>query len=128
MVCAGTEDGFFSFYMHNLTQFDYRAFNPTGDPLNDSFVVPRERLYFLGNISKYANYYTVINDSYGSFNILDAFLDLNFGAVDTEKLQLRVGRMKTPYTYEWIRIPANSLIAPSGPSSWPTLARTARKA
>ena len=66
----------------------------------------------MGNASPLASYYTTINASYGSIGVLDAFLDMNFGVVDAEKFQVRMGRMKTPYSYEWIRMSANTLIAP----------------
>ena len=76
---------------HNLTQVDYRGFNPKGDPLNSGFVVPRQRWYVVGNVSQYFRYYTVINRGYGSLDLLDAFVDMNFGYIDREKFQIRVG-------------------------------------
>jgi len=107
-----SDDGYFSFTFHNLTQADGRFFNPSGNPLSDSFLVPRQRWYVLGNVSPNIRYYTVINRGYGSIDLLDAFLDMNFGAVEPEKLQIRMGRMKTPYTYEYIKISETDLIAP----------------
>ncbi|HEX4129240.1 MAG TPA: porin [Pirellulales bacterium] len=106
-----SEDNYFALTFHNLTQVDYRAFNPTGDPLTDNFVVPRQRWYLIGHVSQYMRYYTVINRGYGSLDLLDAFVDLNFGVVDADKLQIRVGRMKTPYTYEYIKMAETDLIA-----------------
>ncbi len=111
-IYARSDDGYFSFFFHNLTQFDYRGFNPTGDPLHDSFVVARQRWYFMGNVSPFASYYTTINDSYGTLSMLDAFIDMNLGVIDADKFQIRIGQMKTPYSYEWIRMSANTLIAP----------------
>jgi len=107
-----TEDGYFTLVFHNLTQVDYRGFNPTGDPLHSQFVIPRQRWYLVGNISPYARYYTVINRGYGTLDLLDAFLDLNFGQIEAEKFQVRIGRMKTPYTYEYIKVAETDLIAP----------------
>ena len=106
-----TKDEYFSLTFHNLTQIDYRDFQKTGDPLVDSFVVPRQRWYVLGNVSPNVRYYTVINRGYNSLDILDSFLDLNFGLIDREKFQIRVGRTKTPYGYEYVKISEVDLIA-----------------
>lgn len=111
-LTAKTEDGYFSLTFHNLTQGDGRFFNPTGNPLVDSFIIPRQRWYVLGNVSPNVRYYTVINRGYGSLDLLDAFIDINFGVIDPEKLQVRIGRMKTPYSYEYIKISETDLIAP----------------
>ena len=107
-----TDDDYFSLTFHNLTQVDGRAFNPSGDPLHDTFNIPRQRWYVLGNVSPYVRYYTVINRGFGSLDVLDAWADFAMGDIDRDKLQVRVGRMKTPYTYEYIKISENDLIAP----------------
>ena len=106
-----TDDDYFSLTFHNLTQVDGRAFKPTGDPLHDNFNIPRQRWYILGNISPYVRYYTVINRGFGALDVLDAWTDWAIGDIDRDKLQVRVGRMKTPYTYEYIKIAENDLIA-----------------
>lgn len=104
-----TADDFFDLTFHNLTQAEFRGFSPEGDPLHSQFFVPRQRWYFEGKVSDYVNYYTVINRGYASLDVLDAWADIN---VDRKMLQFRVGRMKTPYTYEYIKIAENDLIAP----------------
>lgn len=113
-----TNDDYFALTFHNLTQVDLRIFNPTGDPLADNFVIPRQRWYFEGHVSEYVSYYTVVNQGYGTFEILDAFVDFNFAGrpqsgqrLDQRPFELRVGRMKTPYTYEYIQMAENNLIA-----------------
>ena len=103
-----TKDDFFELTFHNLTQADLRLFDPVGDPLHDNFIVPRQRWYFEGHVSQYVNYYTVINRGYGALDLLDSWADFN---IDKEHLQLRVGRMKTPYTYEYIKVSESDLIA-----------------
>ena len=107
-----TDDDYFSLTFHNLTQVDGRFFDPSGDPLHDNFIIPRQRWYVIGNISPNVRYYTVINRGYGTLDVLDAWVDLNFGGIDRDKLEIRVGRMKTPYTYEYIKISETDLIAP----------------
>jgi phosphate-selective porin OprO/OprP len=107
-----SQDNYFSLVFHNLSQLDYREFQPGGDPLHSQFIVPRQRWYFQGNVSPYANYYAVINRGYGSLDILDTWVDYNLWPEYKDQLQIRVGRMKTPYTYEYIKISESDLIAP----------------
>jgi len=107
-----TKDDFFTLEFHNLTQLDLRIFDRTGDALHDNFVIPRQRWYFQGQVSPYAYYYTAINRGYGSLDILDSWVDFNFAPKYKAQLQFRVGRMKTPYTYEYIKISESDLIAP----------------
>lgn len=105
-----TDDNYFSLTFHNLTQVDYRGFVPSGDPLHSQFIIPRQRWYFVGNISPYVRYYTVISRGYSSLDLLEAWTDWKVGDIDREKLQFRIGRMKTPYSYEWIKMAAPDLI------------------
>jgi phosphate-selective porin OprO/OprP len=107
-----TPDDFFTLEFHNLTQADYREFSQTGAALHDNFIIPRQRWYFQGQVSPYATYYTVINRGYGSLDILDSWADFNFAPQYKQQFQFRVGRMKTPYTYEYIKISESDLIAP----------------
>lgn len=107
-----TTDEFFTFEFHNLTQLDYRQFSQTGDALHDNFVIPRQRWFFQGDVTPYATYFTNIQRGYGSLDLLDAWMDLNFAPKYKEQLQIRVGRMKTPFTYEYIKISESDLIAP----------------
>jgi hypothetical protein len=107
-----TSDEFFTMEFHNLTQLDFRVFSQTGDALHDNFVIPRQRWYFQGDVTPFATYYTVINRGYGTLDILDSWVDFSFAPKYKGQLQLRVGRMKTPYTYEYIKISESDLIAP----------------
>lgn len=115
-----TTDDYFALTFHNLSQFDVRLFNPTGDPLVNNFVIPRQRWYFEGHVSRYVNYYTVINRGYDRLDILDSFVDFDFdgqpmtknaGRDGSSRFELRMGRMKVPYTYEYIEMAENDLIA-----------------
>jgi phosphate-selective porin OprO/OprP len=108
---AGPDD-LFTLQFHNLSQLDYRQFSQTGDALHDNFVVPRQRWYFQGDVTPYAYFYTVINRGYGSLDVLDSWVDFSPFPQYKEQFQLRVGRQKTPYTYEYIRISESDLIAP----------------
>jgi phosphate-selective porin OprO and OprP len=104
-----SDDGEFRLQFHNLTQAEFRGF-PTRDQgvLQSQFFVPRERWYFTGDLTKYVGFYTVVNRSYGSFDLLDAFISLRLD----DRLGLRIGRMKTPYLYEYFSIAEGDLFAP----------------
>ena len=104
-----SDDGEFRLQFHNLTQAEYRGF-PARDQgvLQSQFFVPRERWYFTGDLTKYVGFYTVINRSYGSLDLLDAFISLRLD----DRLGLRIGRMKTPYLYEYFSIAEGDLFAP----------------
>lgn len=133
-------DGDFKLVFHDLTQAEYRAFSPTDlGPLRDGFFIPRQRWYFVGQVARDVEFYTAINRGYGSLDLLDAFITLNFlesldggttgdsgggaqgtggrttvnrGREPNRKLRLRIGRTKTPYLYEYFEIAEGDLIAP----------------
>ena len=104
-----SDDGEFKLQFHNLTQAEFRGFDRHDlGVLNDQFYVPRQRWYFVGNLTKNMGFYTVINRGYGSLDLLDAFLTIRV----SDKLRFRAGRMKTPYLYEYFSIAEGDLIAP----------------
>jgi phosphate-selective porin OprO/OprP len=105
-----SEDDEFQLIFHNLTQAETRNFPGVGghSPLKDSFFVPRQRWYFTGRATKNVEFYTAINRGYGSLDLLDAFLDLNFDP----RIKFRAGRTKTPTSYEYFQIAEGDLIAP----------------
>ncbi len=104
-----SDDGEFKLQFHNLTQAEFRGFdNHDLGVLNDQFFIPRQRWYFVGDLTKKVGFYTVINRGYGSLDLLDAFITLRL----SNSLRLRVGRMKTPYLYEYFSIAEGDLIAP----------------
>ncbi len=107
-----SSDGYFSFMFHNLTQVDGRIFDPTGDPLSDNIDIPRQRWYFQGDTSPYASYYTSLQRGFGTIDVLDAWIDLNLFPRRKVAFQIRVGRMKTPYSYEYIKMADSDLMAP----------------
>jgi len=135
-----SEDDEFKLNFHDLTQAEYRAFpNRDQGTLKDQFFVPRQRWYFTGQATKNVEFYTVINRGYGPLDLLDAFLTINISQSLTNKsaeesgsgaqgtsgrtsvnrvrgsdprVRLRVGRMKTPFLYEYFSIAEGDLIAP----------------
>ncbi len=105
-----SDDEEFRLQFHNLTQADFVGF-PRADQgiLQSQFYIPRQRWYFTGDLTKNIGFYTVINRGYGSLDLLDAFLSFR---IADDRLRLRVGRMKTPYLYEYFSISEGDLIAP----------------
>ena len=92
-----------------MTQAELRAFPPQNTGLvHTGFFLPRQRWYFTGRATKLVEFYTAINRGYGSLDILDAFLTYRYD----ERLRFRIGRMKTPYLYEYYQISEGDLIAP----------------
>ncbi len=100
-------DGDFRIEFHDLTQVEYRAFS-TPHPLVDTFDIPRQRLYFAGQVAKNYEFYSVINRGYGTLDVLDAYMNFKFD----KAFNIRVGRTKTPYSYEYYKIAEGDLIAP----------------
>jgi phosphate-selective porin OprO/OprP len=102
--------------LHDLTQFDGRFFSvtsPSGtnasqNALHDSFVIPRQRLYFTGQVDEHFDFVSVINRGYGTLDILDSYANFKFD----RRFNVRVGRTKTPYTYEYYKIAEGDLVAP----------------
>jgi phosphate-selective porin OprO/OprP len=113
-----SRDGQFSFKFNNLTQFDYRDFSHTAQnihtqtSLQDNFSLARQWLIFTGNATEYVDYAVIVAAGPASsvtgpstVNVLDAYMDFNpFGKEDKELLQIRVGRFKTPYLYQFYKI------------------------
>ena len=103
-----SRDERFRIEFHDLTQVEGRFFSPTGDPLHDTFDIPRQRLYFSGQVEKYFEFYSVLNRGYGTFDVLDAYINFKFDKAFT----IRFGRTKTPFNYEYYKIGEGDLIAP----------------
>lgn len=101
-------DGRYRIEFHDLTQVDGRFFSPTGDPLVNNFVIPRQRFIFAGQVDKYFDFLASTQRGYGTFDIFDAFINFKFDPA----FNIRMGRTKTPYTYEYYKIGEGDLIAP----------------
>ena len=104
-----SDDGEFYLKLRAVLQADARYFSPvSGKPVTDGFYFPRGRLYFDGRLTKPIEYQLSFQQAYDSFNLLNAFLHIN---VD-QRFQFRVGRYKTPYTYEFYKINVWDLYTP----------------
>jgi phosphate-selective porin OprO/OprP len=104
-----SDDGEFRLQFHNLTQVEFRGFDRHDlGTLEDQFFIPRQRWYFVGDLTKNVGFYTVINRGYGSLDLLDAFISLRYSTA----FRMRIGRMKTPYLYEYFSIAEGDQVAP----------------
>ena len=99
----------FKVQFHNLTQTDFRGFPVRNQgTLQSQFLIPRERWYFTGDLTKHIGFYTMMDHGYEPVDFYDMFISIRYD----ERLKFRIGRMKTPYLYEDFSISEGDLIAP----------------
>jgi phosphate-selective porin OprO/OprP len=102
-----TNDNEFFLQFHNLTQIDYRGYQQGGQtPVHDTFGIPRQWFMFSGRITKPWGYFVSLQNGLDTVSMLDVFIDVNYDP----RLQLRIGRYKTPFTYEFLVEPIQGLI------------------
>jgi phosphate-selective porin OprO/OprP len=107
-----SNDDEYIFQFHDLTQLDYRGYFPNsygnGGPVKDTFGFPRQWFMFSGRVSKPFGYFVSIAQGFDTLNLLDCFLDVDYDP----RLRLRIGRYKTPFTYEFFVEPIQGLVVP----------------
>ena len=109
-----TEDEELRLLIHYESQIEGRIW-AQGDqiPANSGFFLPRQRIFFTGNITKPIEYEFSINrGSGGSLNLLNAYINIHFD----DRFELRFGRFFTPLPYDqyaisnyWLPTPERSL-------------------
>mgnify|MGYP001209322649 CR=1 FL=1 len=104
-----TLDDEFTLGIRAMSQVEARIYEQ-GDqrPVSSGFYNPRTRIYFEGHFSKPIQYEFSFQNSFDSVGLLDAYLNFNYDP----RLQVRIGRYKTPFAYEWYRIHIWHLLAP----------------
>jgi phosphate-selective porin OprO/OprP len=109
-----TDDDEFRLRVHLESQIDARIWGQRDQvPANSGFFLPRQRIFFDGNITKRIEYELSINRGLGgTVNILNAFINLHFD----DRFQLKFGRYFTPFTYDqyaisnyWLPTPERSI-------------------
>ena len=109
-----TDDDEFRLRVHLESQIDARIWGQRNQvPGNSGFFLPRQRIFFDGNITKRIEYELSINRGLGgTVNILNAFINFHFD----DRFQLRIGRFFTPFTYDqyaisnyWLPTPERSV-------------------
>ena len=103
------QDEEFVLQFHNLTQVDGRFYEQGGQQFTrDTFGIPRQWFVFNGRVGKPFEYYVALAEGFDNFGLLDAFLNIHFD----DRLQFKIGRYKTPYTYEFYSLPIQGLPTP----------------
>jgi phosphate-selective porin OprO/OprP len=104
-----TADEEFVAQFHNLTQIDFRGYQQGGQtPNHDTFAIPRQWFMFSGRITKPWEYFLSIQNVFDTVNMLDVFLNAHYD----DRIQFKMGRFKTPFTYEFYTEPIQGLISP----------------
>jgi phosphate-selective porin OprO/OprP len=82
-------------------QVDSRNYTQTKqNPVINDFDIPRARIYFSGRLTKPIEYQLSFQRSTNNFDLLNAFFNFRYD----ERFQLRIGRFRAPYTYEWAKL------------------------
>ena len=103
-------DGEFLFRVRTEIQPEHRLYQQGNQvPVHSGFYLPRARVYFDGHFTKPIEYNFSFNRGYSNFNLLNGYLNFNYF---DDRFQLRVGRFKTPYTYEFYKINNWRLLVP----------------
>ncbi len=104
-----TADNEFVLQFHNLTQIDFRGYQQGGQaPVRDTFGIPRQWFMFSGRITKPWEYFVSVQNGFDTVSGLDIFLNAHYD----DRVQFKVGRFKTPFTYEFYTEPIQGLISP----------------
>jgi phosphate-selective porin OprO/OprP len=107
-----TQDDEFQLRFRVLSQADFNGYlGPQGQgpaATTSGFYLPRSRYYFQGRLTKPITYDLSFQRSYTTFNFFNAYLNFNYDP----RLQIRVGRSKVPFTYEFYKLNVWRLIAP----------------
>lgn len=104
-----TDDDEFVLQFHDLTQVDGRFYSQAGqDPVTDTFAIPRQWFIWSGRLTKPYEYFVSLQNGFDNLGLLDDFLNVHYD----DRLQFKVGRYKTPFTYEFFQLPVQGLITP----------------
>jgi phosphate-selective porin OprO/OprP len=108
-----TEDEEFRLRIHYESQIEGRIWGQREQvPANSGFFLPRQRIFFNGNITKPIEYEFSINRGFGNLNLLNAYINVHFD----DRLEVRFGRFFTPLPYDqyaisnyWLPTPERSI-------------------
>ena len=109
----GTVDDQFRLQVNYESQIEGRAWGRTDQiPANSGIFLPRQRIFFSGNITKPIEYEFAINRGFGTFNLLNAYINVHLD----DRLEVRFGRFFTPFDYDqyaisnyWLPTPERSV-------------------
>jgi phosphate-selective porin OprO and OprP len=108
-----TQDGRYRLQVHYESQVEGRAWSQQDQlPANSGLFLPRQRIFFNGNLTDTVEYEFAINRGLNNINLLNAYLNFHFD----DRFELRMGRFFTPFTYDqyavsnyWLVTPERSL-------------------
>jgi phosphate-selective porin OprO/OprP len=108
-----TEDEEYSLRVHYESQIEARIWSQADQvPANSGIFLPRQRIFFNGNITKPIEYEFSINRGFGNLNLLNAYINIHFN----DRFELRLGRFFTPLPYDqyaisnyWLPTPERSI-------------------
>lgn len=104
-----TSNDEFVLQFHNLTQIEFRGYQQGGQsPTHETFALPRQWWMFSGRITKPWEYFISFQNGFDTFSGLDMFLNAHYD----DRIQLKMGRFKTPFSYEFYTEPIQGLIQP----------------
>ncbi len=104
-----SDDDEFQLRVNALLQVDSRDYlTKNQNPVLNDFDVPRMRLFFSGRLTRPIEYQLALQRSLGSFDVLNAYLNFHYD----DRLQVRGGRFKAPFTYEWYKEVAQEFLTP----------------
>jgi phosphate-selective porin OprO and OprP len=104
-----TADEEFVLQFHDLTQVEFRGYQQGGqEPTHDTFALPRQWWMFSGRITKPWEYFVSFQNGFDTFTGLDMFLNAHYD----DRIQIKMGRFKSPFTYEFYTEPVQGLIQP----------------
>ncbi|WP_254054084.1 OprO/OprP family phosphate-selective porin [Singulisphaera sp. GP187] len=104
-----TEDEKFRLQVHYESQIEARIWGQSDqDPTNSGFFLPRQRIFFDGNITKSIEYELSINRGLNNINLLNAYINLHFN----DRFQFKFGRFFTPLPYDQFAISNYWLLTP----------------
>jgi phosphate-selective porin OprO/OprP len=104
-----SRDDEFQIRFNGLVQTDARIYTqPEQVPVVSDINIPRMRMYFSGRMTKPIEYQVSLQRSTNSLDMLNAYINLHYD----DRFQLRVGRFRAPYTYEWAKLSIWELLTP----------------
>jgi phosphate-selective porin OprO/OprP len=104
-----SKDAEFQLAFHDLSQVEGRFLGTGGqEPVNSTFLINRQWFMFSGRLSKPYEYFVSWAQGLDTITPLDVWLNVHYD----DRLQFKLGRMFTPFAYEWFNTPTNALISP----------------
>ena len=104
----GTENNEITFGIRRCSSSTRIYANSNQEFASSGIFNPRTRFYFAGNLTRPIAYEFSFQETYSTVNLLDSYLNYRF----SDGLQIRLGRYKTPFTYEFYRVHVWHLLVP----------------